>query len=118
MYGILIPHNFKEGTGLFCLADLLMMESLKQGAVEHLAENLTTENYLETSQTAELHSVENSMNICAEFIFEKVNNVNWEKMEKLPKVMSAFVKIAKKEKEKRDGAARPRITFNEWLEGL
>ena len=98
MYGIPIPDNFKEGRGLLHLADLLLMEALKQEAVQHLTKNLTTENYLETSQTAELHSVGNLITSCAEFVFEKVNDVNWKEMEKLPKVMSAFVKIAKKEK--------------------
>jgi len=104
IYGISIPDNFKEGPGLLCLADLLMMEGLKQEAAKLLAKNLTTENYLEASQAAELYSVENLINSCAEFVFEKVKDVDWEEMEKLPKVMSAFVKIAKKEKEKREGA--------------
>ena len=104
MYGISIPDNFKEGSGLLRLADLLMMEGLKQEAAKLLAKNLTTENYLEASQAAELYSVENLINSCAEFVFEKVKDVDWEEMEKLPKVMSAFVKIAKKEKEKREGA--------------
>ena len=113
MYGIPLPENFKGGSGLLRLADLLLMETLKQEAAQHLAKNLTTENYLEASQAAELHSVEKLITICAEFVFEKVKYVNWEEMEKLPKVMSAFVKIAKKEKDRRDGAERGRLS--RWL---
>ena len=114
MYGIPIPNNFKEGTGLLHLADLLLMETLKQEAVLHLTVRLTTENYLETSLAAELHSVESLIYSCAEFVFEKVKDVNCEEMVKLPKVMSAFVKIAKKEKDRRDGAERRRLSWEEF----
>jgi len=100
MYGIPIPENFKEGGELLRLADLLMMETLKLEAGDILVGNLTTENYLEASQTAEMYYVENLVTSCAKFVFENVREVNWEEMEKLSKVMSAFVKIAKEEKEK------------------
>ena len=97
MYGIPIPENFKEGGELLRLADLLMMETLKLEAGDILVGNLTTENYLEASRAVEIYCEENLMTSCAKFVFENVDSmdVNWEEMEKLPKVMSALVKIAK-----------------------
>ena len=100
MYGIPIPANFKEGRELLQLADLLMMETLKLEAGDILVGNLTTENYLEASRAAEMYNMENLVTSCAKFVFENVREVNWEEMEKLSKVMSAFVKIAKEEKDK------------------
>ena len=100
MYEIPIPDNFKEGMELLRLANHLMIEPLKLEAGKILAKNLTTENYLKTSQAAEMYCVENLVTACAKFVFEKVKGVAWEEMEKLPKVMSALVKIAKVKKVK------------------
>ena len=49
-------------------------------------------NYLEVSQTAELFSKENLINKCAFFVYEH-ENVEWDEMAKLPKVMAAFGKL-------------------------
>ena len=102
MYGINIPEDFKEHAGLLHLAELFMMDNLKEVVEERLAQALTKANFLEISQVAELYSNTSLITKCGHFLFEEIGDVdeiNWEDMEKLPKVMTAIVKRAMKGKE-------------------
>ena len=53
MYGMNVPEDFTQYGDLLHLAELFMMENLKEVVVERLANNLSKGNYLETSKTAE-----------------------------------------------------------------
>jgi len=93
MYGISIPGNFTEHGELLHLAELFLMDDLKEVVVEGLAKDLAKANYLEISQVAELYNIDSLINKCANFVFEKMNDrdeINWKEMVKLPKVMAAF----------------------------
>lgn len=98
MYHLHIPDGFSENIELLHLADLLMMDDLKGNAAALLAKSLSHANYLETSQAAETYHADDLISECAEFVLEKVVNVNWEEMGKLPKVMAAFGKRVKENK--------------------
>ena len=97
MYGINIPEDFKEHGELLHLAELFMLDNLKEVIEEQLAKALTKSNYLEISQMAELYSNTSLITKCGHFVFEEFGDgdeINWEDMEKLPKVMTAIVKRA------------------------
>merc|ERR1712192_83354 len=101
MYGIDIPEDFEEHGELLHLADLFMMKNLKEMVVDKLAKALSKSNYLEISQIAELYNTTSLINKCANFLFEEMSDcdeINWEDMGKLPKVMTAFGKRAMKGK--------------------
>ena len=99
MYGIKVPARFTELCELLHLAELFMMENLSEIVVGRLAKELTTDNYLQVSQTAEMYNMENLIDKCATFIHDQLgNNVEWEKMGKLSKVMAAFGKVTMKKK--------------------
>jgi len=100
MYHLYIPDGFSENIELLHLADLLMMDDLKGYAALRLAEFLSNANYLETSHAAETYHADSLILKCAEFVLEKVVNVNWEEMGKLPKVMAAFGKRVEENKKK------------------
>ena len=102
MYGVNIPEDFKEHAELLHLAELFMMDNLKEVIEERLAQALTKANYLEISQIAELYSNTSLITKCGHFVFEEFGDgaeINWEEMGKLPKVMIAFGKRAMKGKE-------------------
>jgi len=100
MYHLHIPDGFSENIELLHLADLLMMDDLKGKAAALLAKSLSHANYLETSQAAETYHADSLISKCAEFVLEKVVNVNWKEMVKLPKVMAAFGERVKEKKKK------------------
>jgi len=94
--------NYLEICHLLHLAELFMLDNLKEVIEEQLAKALTKSNYLEISQMAELYSNTSLITKCGHFVFEEFGDgdeINWEDMEKLPKVMTAIVKRAMKGKE-------------------
>ena len=102
MYGINIPEDFKEHGELLHLAELFMLDNLKEVIEERLAKSLTKLNYLEIGQMAEVYSITSLITKCGHFVFEEFGDgaeINWEEMEKLPKVMTAFGKRSMKGKE-------------------
>ena len=104
MYGINIPENFKEHGELLHLAELFMLDNLKEVVEERLAKALTKSNYLESSQQAEMYSITSLITKCGQFVYEEFGDgdeINWEDMGKLPKVMAVFGKRAMKGKEDR-----------------
>ena len=114
MYGINIPEDFKEHGELLHLAELFMMDNLKEVIEERLEKALSKLNYLETSQLAELYSNTSLITKCGHFVFEEFDDgaeSNWEEMGKLPKVMIAFGKRAMKGKE-------DQLRWNNMLGGI
>lgn len=102
MYGINIPEEFKEYRDLIHLADLFMMDNLKEVIEERLEKALSKANYLEISQIADLYSNTSLITKCGNFMYEEFGDgdeINWEEMGKLTKVMTAFGKSAMKAKE-------------------
>ena len=61
MYHRPIPNGFSGNIELLHLADMFMMNDLKEEAATQLARTLSEENYLETSQAAELYHAESLM---------------------------------------------------------
>ena len=98
MYHQPIPNGFSDNIELLHLADMLMMDDLKEETAARLARMLSEANYLEISYAAEVYHAESLISECAEFVMEKVVNVNWEEMGKHPKVMAAFGKRVQEEK--------------------
>merc|ERR1712181_87843 len=74
MYGIDIPEDFEEHGELLHLADLFMMENLKEVVVEKMAKALSKSNYLEISQIAELYNTTSLIAKCAIFVFEEMSD--------------------------------------------
>jgi len=101
MYGINIPEDFTKHGELLHLADLFMMDKLKEVVVDRLKDALTKANYLETCQIAELYNITRLINHCAHFVYEEMSDsdeIDWKQMGKLPTVMAAFGKCAMKGK--------------------
>ena len=101
MYGINVPEDFTQYGDLLHLAELFMMENLKEVVVERLANNLSKGNYLETSKTAELYKATRLIDQCAHFVHEEMSEsdeIDWKEMGNLPTVMAAFGKKAMKRK--------------------
>ena len=93
MYGINVPEDFTQYGDLLHLAELFMMENLKEVAAERLANNLSKGNYLETSKTAELYKATRLIDQCAHFVHEEMSEsdeIDWKEMGNLPTVMAAF----------------------------
>ena len=104
MYGINIPEDFKEHVELLHLAELFMLDNLKEVIGKRLAKALTKSNYLVIGQIAELYSNTNLITKCGHFVYEEFGDgdeINWEEMGKLPKVMAVFGKRAMKGKKDR-----------------
>merc|ERR1719341_2398486 len=79
-----------------------MLDNLKEVIGKRLAKALTKSNYLVIGQIAELYSNTNLITKCGHFVYEEFGDgdeINWEEMGKLPKVMAAFGKRAMKGKE-------------------
>ena len=100
MYLQPIPNGFSDNIELLHLADMLMMDDLKEETAARLARILSEANYLVISQAAEVYHAESLISECAEFVLEKVVNANWEEMGKLPKVMAEFGKKVQEEKKR------------------
>ena len=101
MYGINVPEDFTQYGDLLHLAELFMMENLKEVVVERLAKNLSKENYLETSMIAEMYNATRLIDQCAHFVHEEMSEsdeIDWKEMGNLPTVMAAFGRKAMKRK--------------------
>lgn len=110
MYSLNIPEEFKEYGDLIHLADLFMMDNLK----EAIEKRLTKANYLEISQIADLYSNTSLIAKCGDFIFEEIGDgeeINLEEMGKLTKVMAAFGTRAMKAKVDRVKVLKKRKDF-------
>jgi len=85
MYGINIPEDFTQHGELLHLADLFMMDKLKEMVVKCLTKALTKANYLEICQIAELYNTTNLINHCVHFVYEEMSDsdgIDWKEMGK------------------------------------
>ena len=97
MYGMNVPEDFTQYGDLLHLAELFMMENLKEVVVERLARNLSKENYLLISKIAEMYNATRLAEHCAHFVHEEMSvsdEIDWKEMGKLPSVIAAFGKKA------------------------
>jgi len=97
MYGVNIPENFTKDVRLLHLADLFLMDTLKEVAVAGLAKSITVENYISLGQAGEMFNSELLIEKCAEFVFKNMGSITWKEIGQLPRVMEAFGKMVKSE---------------------
>ena len=76
MYGIEIPNNFNNRDdlkSLLHLADLYLMDNLKDAAGSRIGKDLNNENIFDTSELAETFSSVALIEQCASFIFDNAH---------------------------------------------
>jgi len=100
MYGVEIPENFTKDVRLLHLADLFLMDTLKEVAAAGLANSMTVENFIPFGQAGEMFNSEILIQKCAEVVFKNMGSVDWKEIGQLPRVMEAFGKVVKSENEK------------------
>ena len=79
IYGIGIPGDFgsKDAKSLLAMADLYLMEDLKNAVGSLIATKHTNkDNILEVSQMAEKHSAQKLKELCCEFIFQNLKTLD------------------------------------------
>ena len=78
MYGISIPEELSndDAKGLLTMADLYLMEDLKDAVAPHLAKQLSKDNILETTNMAEKYSAEKLMDICTDFLHANIGDLD------------------------------------------
>ena len=79
IYGIGIPEdiNIEDGKSLLAMADLYLMEDLKDAVGSIIAHKQTNkDNILEISQMAEKHNAQKLKEFCCKFIFENIKNLD------------------------------------------
>ena len=84
MYGIEIPDDFNNSDDLKSLlhmADLFLMEGLKDAAGFRIGKDLNKENIFETIHLAEKFRATVLSEKCAEFIFENASTIEDEKLD-------------------------------------
>jgi len=101
LYGVDVPEGFQDLQGLLRLADMFIMEALKEEVVRRLARGLTEENFLETSALAEAHVVEELVAACATFLVHRGVKVDAAAVERVPRVAAAALILAMQERQER-----------------
>ena len=79
IYGIGIPEdfNFEDAKSLLAMADLYLMEDLKNAVGSLIAsKHMNTDNILEVSQMAEKYSAQKLKELCCEFIFKNLKTLD------------------------------------------
>ena len=107
MYGKEIPNdkNVTFLTNLLKMADRFLMEDLKNMCASLLENKLTNENYLEMSQIAEELNDSRFLSGCAKFIMSETTlKVDWEKVNKLPRLSTCLVEMAMERARKFEGS--------------
>ena len=100
MYGVEIPENFSKDVRLLHLADLFLMDTLKEVVVAGLAKSMTAENSISLGKVGELFNSEILIQKCAEIVFKNMDSIDWKEIGQLPRVMEAFGKVAKSDNDK------------------
>ena len=105
MYGIGIPEVFtyEDAKTLLAMADLYLMEDLKDAVASLIANKQTNkDNIMEISQMAEKYSAQKLKEMCCEFIFKNLNTLDKKMLVELNEVMpllgeKAWLKLINKE---------------------
>merc|ERR1719348_1268040 len=97
MYGIEIPEDFNNSNdlkSLLHLADLFLMEGLKDAAGLLIGKDLNKENVFDTSHLADKFRAVALSRRCAEFLFDNASIIDDEKMEEMKEgvVMASLAK--------------------------
>ena len=90
IYGIGIPEdfNFEDAKSLLAMADLYLMEDLKNAVGSLIAtKHVSNTNILEISQMAEKYSAQKLKELCCEFIFKNHDTLEKEELVKLYEVL-------------------------------
>ena len=89
MYGINIPDDFimEDMYSLLAMADLYLMECLKDAIAPLLSKQLKTDNILETSRMAEKHSALKLKEFCCDFILSNIDALDISLLDNLFAVM-------------------------------
>jgi len=100
LYGVEVPAEVEDLQGLLSLADMLLMEELREVAGRRLGEQVTAENCIEMSQLAETYRSASLATACARIVVSQGGEgVGWRAIEELPSVMAmALAKVATKVK--------------------
>ena len=90
MYGIGIPEGFtnEDAKTLLAMADLYLMEDLKDAVASLIANKQTNkDNIMEISQMAEKYCAQKLKEMCCEFIFKNLNTLDKKMLVELNEVM-------------------------------
>ena len=90
MYGIGIPEVFtnEDARTLLAMADLYLMEDLKDAVASLIANKQTNkDNIMEISQMAEKYCAQKLKEMCCEFIFKNLNTLDKKMLVELNEVM-------------------------------
>ena len=92
MYGMDILEGFKDLVGLLHLADMFLMEELREEAGRRLALGLDHHNHLELCRLADRYRVQGLAASAATFLLTEVRAVEWEQVGRLGLVMAAMAR--------------------------
>ena len=89
MYGIALPevNSFEDLRTLLAMADLYLMEGLKDAVAPFLAKLLTMNNILEVSTMAEQHAAVKLQELCCHFILSSTGSLGTSLLDALCKAM-------------------------------
>jgi len=95
LYGVEVPAELEDLQGLLSLANMLLLEGLKEVVGRRLGEQVTAENCIEMSQMAETYRSDSLATACSKIIVkEGEEGVDWRAIEELPRVTAAVARIA------------------------
>ena len=101
MYGIEIPEDFNNSDdlrSLLHLADLFLMESLKDAAGFLIGKDLNKENVFDTCKLADKFRAVVLSKQCAEFLFDNASTIEDEKMEEMKEGTVLAIKFLRESK--------------------
>ena len=97
IYGIEIPEdfNFEDAKSLLAMADLYLMEDLKDAVGSLIAtKQMNKDNILEVSQMAEKYSAQKLKELCYEFIFKNLKTLDKKLLMELNETLPMLAKKA------------------------
>ena len=107
MYGINIPDDFsiEDAYSVLAMADLYLMEGLKDAVAPLLGKQLKTDNILETSRMAEKHNALKLKEVCCDFILSNIDQLGTSQLDDLFTVMPVVGRAClQKQKREHTGA--------------
>ena len=94
MYGIPIPKDFADTQGLLHQADLFMMEDLKTATGSLIAKTLSLDTVQEIALLAENYREGTLQEICTDFIFSHIKELEDEQLSELALAMPSIARRA------------------------
>jgi len=96
MYGVCIPEEFGELKDLLRIADMFLMEELKEEVGRRLGLLVSTDNYREMCEHAETCHAQALAAACAKVVVLEVADADWAVIDKAPIVTAAMARLAVK----------------------